>query len=165
MKKLTQPWALILLLLSCSSETHEIRDVAYKYAMHTSNYEVDSAYAYATQETQATTLAMATILMEKIGEEYIKSDTPAQIDIPALEKVNDTVAYAVYHKTTPIKNFTDTLWLRKRDGQWLVHCPLPVIKKRSEKPRIAPSDSTVIKRLVVPYKSIKKSFKNLCSNQ
>ena len=55
---------------------------------------------------------------------YIAKDTPASIEIISTNILSDSSALVVYHKTTPIKDFTDTLELRKRDGNWLAHSPI-----------------------------------------
>ena len=68
---------------------------------------------------------------------YIKSDTPATIDIIDVKMVNDTCAVATYHKITPQKDFSDTLQLRKRDGKWYAH----VLPKMAEEP-VQKADTT-----------------------
>jgi hypothetical protein len=88
------------------------------------NYHVDEAEQYATEETKSTTLVKARSLVQAVGDAYIQSDTPAEIEITNVELKSDTVAIATYHKTTPIKDMTGTLELRKRDGEWYAHTPL-----------------------------------------
>lgn len=100
------------------------QQVAYAYSYAMANYQVDDAAEYATEETKNTTLVKARTLMNAVGNEYIKSDTPAEIEITNIELMSDTVAIATYHKTTPIKDMTGTLELRKRNGEWLAHIPL-----------------------------------------
>lgn len=130
------------LLLSCSysSEKKIIREVAYNYAYALANYNVDEAENYATEETRSLTLAVARNMITAVGSEYIKSDTPAEIEIRSVEIINDTVAKTVYHKTTPLKDFSDTLYLRKRNGEWLAHVLIPVVKKDQQ--QIEPSKGT-----------------------
>lgn len=98
------------------------------------NYQVDEAEKYATDETKNSTLTMAKGIVKKVDPNYIKSDTPATIEITDVIMVNDTCAKAVYHKVTPLKNFMDTLELRKRDGQWFAH----VIPQKVEEPNPTP---------------------------
>lgn len=144
---------LFLLLLtttlfsSCNENKKAVKTIAYEYAKYTSNYQVKEASRYATEETRNTTLVMAEQLIQSVGEEYIKSDTPAQVEITSVEIIDDTIAYAVYHKTTPIKNFSDTLWLRQRNGEWLVHVPLPIVHQSKKKAPIMGSHGQEIKKL------------------
>ena len=116
--------AIMLVLMGCNNEERAIQRNAYKYSYAMANYDVDAAEPYATPETGATTLKKARYLVNAVGDEYISSDTPASIEIVSVEQTSDTTAYAVYHKRTPIKNFSDTLPMRKRDGQWLAHIPM-----------------------------------------
>lgn len=104
------------------------QQVAYAYSYAMANYQVDDAAEYATEETKNTTLIKARSLMKAVGEAYIQSDTPAEIEITSIELTTDTTAIATYHKTTPIKDLTGTLELRKRDGKWLAHIPLKETK-------------------------------------
>lgn len=120
-----------LLLLSCASDNEAVRQVAYNYSYAVANYNIDEAESYATEETRTITLAMARNLIKAVGNDYITSDTPATIKILSVNIENDTVAWAVYHKTTPIKDFSDTLWLRKRDGEWQAHVIIPVVSRSS----------------------------------
>ena len=115
-----------LLLFSCSTERKKIERNAYNYAYAMANYNIDEAEPYATPETRNTTLVIARRLVQAVDSSYIISDTPAQIKILDIEIYNDTQAYALYHKTTPIKDFCDTLYLRKRDGNWYAHVLSPV---------------------------------------
>lgn len=111
----------MLLIIGCSSESHQIETVAYDYCLATANYDIDRAEAFCTEETRRTTLTTARRLLSLVDSSFIASDTPAHIDITAVRQTSDTTAIAVYHKTTPIKDFSDTLELRKRNGQWLAH--------------------------------------------
>ncbi len=121
--------ALGLLFAACAGEKDAIRQVAYDYSYNAANYNIDEAEIYATEETREITLKVARRLIESVGSDYIKSDTPATIEIKAVEQTNDTMAYAVYHKVTPIKDFVDTIQLRKRDGEWYAHVVIPVVKR------------------------------------
>jgi hypothetical protein len=123
-----------ILLYGCNNEEKNITHTAYQYAYYTANYQLDSAANYATDETKNTTMVMGRKLMAAVGEEYIMSDTPAEIEIIDVSQENDTDAYAVYHKTTPIKNFIDTLALKKRNGEWQAHSPTPIVHRINNTP-------------------------------
>lgn len=126
---LTLPIAAMAMLGACGhSESKSIKQTAYDYAMATSEYRLDDAERYVTTETRNTSIPIMRQLAEAVGEEYIAADTPATVVITKVLTVNDTVAKAVFHKTTPQKDFTDTLRLRKRNGQWLIHMPTHVMK-------------------------------------
>ncbi len=92
------------------------------------NYQVDKAAEYATEETKNTTLVMAKYLAKAVGEEYIKSDTPAKVEIVKYSQLDDTTAVIEFHKTTPIKNSNFPLLMRKRNGQWMAHDTIPTHK-------------------------------------
>lgn len=117
-----------ILLFSCSSNKSDVRQAAYDYCFAMANYDVDRAEQYATKETREVTLIMARNLVKAVGKDYIASDTPASIEIQSVRIDNDTIAHATYHKVTPIKDFVDTLELRKRDGVWLAHALVPTVK-------------------------------------
>lgn len=120
--------ATVLLLTACASDEEKIEKVAYKYSYAMANYDVDGAEKYATPETVETTLNTARGLLTIVDTNYIKSDTPATIEITNIQIVDDTSAVVTYHKTTPIKDFSATLDVRKRHGRWLAHSPIPVIE-------------------------------------
>lgn len=108
--------------MSCGNK--EIKNAAYNYNYAVANYQIDEAVQYCTDETNNTTLKTARFLMQFVDSSYISSDTPATIDIVSVKRLSDTTASVVYHKQTPIKDFTDTLEMRKRDGRWLAHDPI-----------------------------------------
>lgn len=120
--------ATALLLTACASDEEKIEKAAYKYSYAMANYNVDGAEKYATPETVETTLNTARGLLPMVDTNYIKSDTPATIEITNIQIVDDTSAVVTYHKTTPIKDFSATLDVRKRHGRWLAHSPIPVIE-------------------------------------
>ena len=120
--------ATALLLTACASDEEKIEKAAYKYSYAMANYDVDGAEKYATPETVETTLNTARGLLTIVDTNYIKSDTPASIEITNIQIVDDTSAVVTYHKTTPIKDFSATLDVRKRHGRWLAHSPIPVIE-------------------------------------
>lgn len=118
---------IITFLVSCNHEASVICEAAYNYSYAIANYDVEKAEGYATTETRETTLVRSRQLIKAIDTNYIISDTPAQIEITSVKIVNDTEAYAIYHKTTPLKDFSDTLQMRKRKGQWYAHAPIPIV--------------------------------------
>ncbi len=122
-------YCLALLCAGCSSTQDLVEEVAYKYSYAMANYNIDEAEQFADHETKKTTITTGRGLLAMVDSNYIKSDTPAKIEIIKTELVNDTTAVVTYHKTTPIKDFTGTVEVRKQDGEWLVHSPTPVIKE------------------------------------
>lgn len=141
---------IILLCHSCKNEEQMVQQVAYAYSYAMANYHVDEAEQYATEETRTTTLVKAKSLVEAVGDAYIQSDTPAEIEITNVEFKSDTVAIATYHKTTPIKDMTGTLELRKRDGDWYAHTPLKVVTLPETKPYY--KDGKEVKEVELPQK-------------
>lgn len=137
------------LLCSCKHEENMIKKVAYNYSFAMANYRVDEAAQYATEETKNTTLVKAKTLVEAVGEDYVKSDTPATIEITSLNIIDDTTAIAVYHKVTPIKDFSGNLELRKRDGKWLAHTPLKETK-------VAEPQRPESHKHIVPFEVVKQ---------
>ena len=73
-------------------------------------------------------MIMAKHLTKAVGEEYIKSDTPAKVEIVKYSQLDDTTAVIEFHKTTPIKNSNFPLLMRKRNGQWMAHDTIPTHK-------------------------------------
>lgn len=121
--------ALIVLLILCTSDTRDekrAKKVGYNYAFAMANYQVDEASRYATEETRNTTLVMAKNLTKAVGEEYVKSDTPAKVETVDFTRIDDSTAVMNFHKTTPIKDTRFSLILRKRNGQWMAHDTIPV---------------------------------------
>lgn len=141
---------IILLCQSCKNDEQAVQQVAYAYSYAMANYHVDEAEQYATEETKTTTLVKARSLMQAVGDAYIQSDTPAEIEITNVEFKSDTVAIATYHKTTPIKDMTGTLELRKRDGEWYAHIPLKVVERPEAKTFY--KDGKEVKEVDVPKK-------------
>lgn len=129
MKQFTPFFAVMMLLLSCSGEKTAVKQAAYDYSYAMANYDVDAAEEYATEETRSVTLVVARKMIAAVGNEYIASDTPATINILSVDIKNDTQAFAIYQKITPIKNFVDTLEMRKRDGEWFAHVLIPITQK------------------------------------
>lgn len=126
------------ILCSCKTDEQNAKNVAYAYSYAMANYRVDEAEAYATEETKTSTLIKARQLVAAVGETYIKSDTPAELEITDITFPDDTSAIATYHKKTPIKDFSGTVELRKRNGKWLAHDPIPVVVIPDSNARQAP---------------------------
>lgn len=124
MKKYFSLGLLLLFCFACDNENGQIKQAAYGYSIAMANYDIDGAETFCTEETSASLLKTARYLMQFVDSSYIASDTPATIDIVSVKRLSDTTAYAVFHKRTPIKDFTDTLQMRKRDGRWLAHDPI-----------------------------------------
>lgn len=118
-------------LASCHTDRQNATKAAYEYSYAMANYQIDQAEPFATEETKSTTLVKARQLVNAVDKAYIQSDTPAELEITNLEFTSDTSAIATYHKTTPIKDFSGTLELRKRNGIWLAHTPIPVVEQAS----------------------------------
>ncbi|MBO7101122.1 MAG: hypothetical protein J6V98_03780 [Bacteroidales bacterium] len=133
MRQITQTLiiAIASLTLYACSNNHAIKEAAYNYSYAMANYQVDDAAKYSTNETIETTIEYAHHIINKIDTAYIIADTPAIIEIASTNKTSDTTAYAIYHKVTPIKDFRDTLQLRKREGKWLAHAPLKTAPRRT----------------------------------
>ena len=111
-------------LVSCNRGSDEIRDVAFEYCLATSEYRFDDANSFCTDETKNTTLLVAKNIVALLDTAYYEKDAPVKIEIISVVSTSDTSAYAVYHKKTPIKDYTDTLEMRKRDDRWLAHAPI-----------------------------------------
>lgn len=121
--------ALVILLASCNLDEKKARKVGYDYAFAMANYQVDEAAKYATEETRRSTLILAKNYTAAVGEEYVKSDTPAKLETVDFTRIDDTTAIMNFHKTTPIKDTRFSLLLRKRNGHWLAHDTIPTITK------------------------------------
>ena len=121
--------ALVILLASCNLDEKKAREVGYDYAFAMANYQVDEAAKYATEETRRSTLILAKNYTAAVGEEYVKSDTPANLETVDFTRIDDTTAIMNFHKTTPIKDTRFSLLLRKRNGHWLAHDTIPTKTK------------------------------------
>lgn len=110
--------------IACNNENRQIEKAADGYLMAVSLYDIDGAEAYCTEETQETTLKTARQLLQMVDSAFFEQDKPVKIDIMSVHCTSDTTATVQYHKTTPIKDFADTLEMRKRDGKWLAHSPM-----------------------------------------
>jgi hypothetical protein len=125
--------AFLFMCCGCKSDRSMAEKAAYNYSFAMANYQLEDAAKYATAETKNTVLVRAEQLLQKLDPSYIKSDTPATIEIENLEFTSDSTAVATYHKTTPIKNFSGELELRKRDGQWYAHVTPPAESPAAQK--------------------------------
>lgn len=137
--------ASVLLLfasIACNREEEQIRQTAYDYSYAVANYDLDKAEGLIIPEASRF-ITTARHLISMLDSNYIKSDTPATIEITDVDQTSDTSALATYHKVTPIKDFSDQVELVKRDGRWLVVPPRP--KHPKPAPTAAPAaanDST-----------------------
>ena len=127
--------AFLFMCCGCKSDRYLAETAAYNYSFAMANYQLDEASKYATVETQNTVLVRASQLLQKLDSSYIKSDTPATIEITNVDITSDTTAVATYHKTTPLKNFSGELELRNRDGQWYAHVTPPTESEAAKKLR------------------------------
>ncbi len=118
-------------IMACNNDTKEISQVAYDYCMATANYRIDDAEQYCTEETSNSTLVMARYLISLVDTAFIASNTPAEIKIEKVERTSDTTAVVTYHNTTPLKSYSNTVDLLRRDGRWLVHLPLTAPEKEN----------------------------------
>lgn len=117
--------AFALTIVSCQNDERAARSAAYNYSFAMANYDIDQAEKYSDEETIETTISMARNILPMVDTAYIKSDTPATIEITSVQVTSDTTAVATYLKNTPIKKeMTGTLELRKRHGKWLAHAPI-----------------------------------------
>ena len=123
MKKSLIVVAVGLTMASCSNRA-AVERRAYQYLVHTSAYDIEAARHYVTPETDSTTMVVARNLMVDVDSTYTASDRPAQLSLLRTTITDDTTATVCYHKRTPLKNFTDSLALRRRDGRWLIHNPM-----------------------------------------
>lgn len=135
--------ATLLLLSACSSQEKQIEKVAYAYNYALATYNIEAAMPYATQETQESTLQMAKKIIAMVDSNYLKADSPATIEITNIKMVNDSLAIATYHKTTPLKDMELTTELRRRNGKWLAHEVLPQPKARPITPPAVAEEDTI----------------------
>lgn len=139
-------FALALLSVGCRFDKKKACKVGYNYAYAMANYQVEEAEKYATDETKNTTLVMAKFMVNAVGEDYIKSDTPAKVEIVKYSRLDDSSAVIEFHKTTPIKDSNFPLLMRKRNGQWMAHDTIPV---RQEEPQMPDTSSSIARELPV----------------
>lgn len=143
----TKKWfaiAAMFIAVSCTNTSDRIADYAYKYSYAMANYKVSEAIPYCTRETQETTIQFALQMIENVPEEYIASDTPAEIEIKDINITSDTTATVVYHKTTPLKNFDGTLNMVKRGKEWLAHSPMESKSETNNSQPALEADTVII---------------------
>ena len=141
MKKILFVVISVMLLASCGSNPQkEIQKNAYGYLDAMGNYRIDDAKPYASKETCEKTLyAIQNYLMPKVDTNYIKSNTPATIEILGVDILSDTTAVVSYKKTTPITIQNDgRLDMIKEDGRWCAEVIIAL-------PPIMTMDSTQMK--------------------
>lgn len=114
------------------SDKKLVKSVAYEYEQALGNYDIKTAYDYATDETRKQTLVIAESLMKSVSRKNIEANMPAKIKISKVKILNDTTATANWHKKTPIKECSGTLELRKRNGKWLAHDMIKTIPSGKE---------------------------------
>ncbi len=114
---------LVVSLMACRSEGRKAERVAYLYSEAMANYRIDNAEPYVTEETLPT-LDFLRRLVKEVPPEYIERDTPATIEITQVSFTSDTTAWAHYHKTTPNKDFRDSIPMVRREGKWRIHIPM-----------------------------------------
>lgn len=114
---------LVVSLMACRSEERKAERVAYLYSKAMANYRIDDAEPYVTEETLPT-LDFLRRLVKEVPSEYIERDTPATIEITQVSLTSDTTAWAHYHKTTPNKDFRDSIPMVRREGKWRIHIPM-----------------------------------------
>lgn len=127
--------AAAVLLAACGSQPTEqtrrdIEAAAYGYLDAMGNYRPNDAAPYATRLTCERSIPILAILTEKCDTAYIRSNTPADIEIKGVRMLSDTSAYAYYHKHTPITEQEDSLLMLLEEGRWLAEVrlgPIPAM--------------------------------------
>ncbi|MBR1517009.1 MAG: DUF4878 domain-containing protein [Bacteroidales bacterium] len=111
------------LLGSCTEDADQkaIKEVALNYVDATSNYDLELAEQYATQQTKDITLSFfKKTVMPHLDSATMQKNMPAENEIVRVRMISDTTAVAYYHKKTPRDEYTDSLNVVKQNGQWLV---------------------------------------------
>lgn len=108
-----------LVLIGCGGAEKEIEKTAYAYLDAMGNYKVGEARPHASQATCEKTLnVLENFLLPNTDTNYIKSNTPATIDILKVNVLTDSTATVDYKKTTPIQVQNGTLDMVKENGKW-----------------------------------------------
>ena len=120
MKKILFVVISVMVLASCGSNPQkEIEKNAYGYLDAMGNYRIDDARPYASTPTCERTLdVLQKYILPKTDTNYIISNTPATIDILAVELLSDTTAVVSYSKTTPLQVQSGKLDMVLEDGRW-----------------------------------------------
>lgn len=112
---------LALLLGGCSNnDIKEINNAAYNYLDALGNYRIDDARPYASELTQERTLDFFARLLPAVDTNYIRKNTPAEVTIKGVVKLDDSTARAYFTKKTPIVLQDDSLTLIREKGRWVV---------------------------------------------
>ncbi|MBR1549348.1 MAG: hypothetical protein IJ634_01775 [Bacteroidales bacterium] len=139
--------SIMLTLVACNNETKDIEHMAMGYLQATSDYNIEEACKYAVPETANGLHAIEKTLLPMLDPEYIKKNTPATINIVSTTITSDTSANVVYHKKTPISDFTDSITMVKRGNFWMakIHIKIPPIIAGNESSTRNPDGSITTK--------------------
>ena len=112
--------SVLLLAVSCGNNAQkDIEKTAYGYLYAMGNYRIDDARPYASTPTCERTLdVLQNYIMPKTDTNYIVSNTPATLDILAVELLSDTTAVVNYSKTTPLQVQSGKLDMVKEGARW-----------------------------------------------
>lgn len=119
------------LFCCCRGELAMIEESAVGYLTAMGNYQIKEAEAFASEETIQNTLhVIENDIMPNVDPAYIRSNTPATIEITEVYQIDDTTAKVSYTKTTPIQVQEGTLNMVKRNDEWkalvLIHVPAAI---------------------------------------
>lgn len=118
---LTVTILLALLLASCGDSQSQLKEYAQGYLNAMGNYKPTEARPYSTPETCEKTISFFEMMMEHTDPAVYADNMPAEITLGEVTISDDTCAHVAYHKSTPIKQQDGSIYMVKRDGQWLVH--------------------------------------------
>lgn len=124
-----------LALTSCHRnlfDEDEIRTNALGYMQAVGDYNFDDAIPYCTRHTRENTLVFFKYLLQHSDTSFVNSNRPSVFTIHRITQLDDTTASVYYHKSTPIKEFDDTLLVVYEDGQWLADVHLANVPYMSE---------------------------------
>lgn len=117
----------LFMLSACQSEQQAVEAAAYGYLDAMGNYRIKDAEEFASPITIETTLhVIEESIMPATDTNYIKSNTPATIEITDVTLNSDTTATVKYKKTTPIKVQEGELKLVKLNDKWLAEVRIKV---------------------------------------
>lgn len=114
----------LLLGIACAACSHPddnqlILNTAQGYLDAMGNYRPADARKYASQETQDITLSYYEEILKHTDPKVFANNMPATITIGQID-IDDTLAMAKYHKSTPITEQDGQITLVKRKGEWQV---------------------------------------------
>lgn len=121
------------LLGACSNNAEkEINRVAQHYIDATSDYDIDKACQYCTEETAAGLRDVEKYIMPLLDSSVIANSTPAHSTITATVITSDSTAEVSYHKKTPMDETDGKLNVVKRNSHWMIHAPstIPAVLKQ-----------------------------------